>query len=115
MKVLVNEIRPAIKEEAKEFIDVQEKISEIQRKFALDGLTEKDATAEIRELNKQSQKLEFTTGEEIADLELENEPFNQLMNFYNRTGKTWFVNAERYMEFDADINKANQQPKDKEK
>ena len=115
MKSLINDVRPTIKDEIQGFLDIQDKVSDLQRQLMLDSITQDDANSKAKELNQASQKLELTTGDDVIKIDFENEPFNQLMNFFNRTGKGWFVNGERYLDFEKDINKANQQPKTEEK
>ena len=112
MKVLMGDVRPVMKEEILDFLASTDKSMDLQRKFQSGDMTQKDFETQATALNKEMQRTELKIGNEEVSVVFENDAFNKFISFYNRTGKNWFQTAERYMEFDEDMNEANKQVKE---
>ena len=112
MNSIISEVRPSIGEVIPEFIENNKSSIDVQRQFALDVLSEKEASTKLVAINKAGRKIELTLGEEIGELELDKSDFGHMFDMFSRVGKDWFNNTENFIEFEKDLNDAN---KDKEK
>lgn len=111
MQMIVNDVRPLLRDASREFAEIEDKTKDLRVRLASGAVSQKDANKEAQDLNKRSQELELTVGEETIDIEFENDEFNKFFNFFARVGKEWFSNAERFMAFESDLNEANRQSK----
>ena len=111
MKVLVSDIRPLLKEEISEFVELQDKITEMQKDFAIGKIKRIEADNKLNDLNMESRKLELSIGQEEVELKFDDQWATVFVNFFNRVGRGWFNDAERYFSFEKQINAMNKQSK----
>ena len=111
MKVLINDVRPLFREEIPEFVDLQDKITDMQKDFAIGKIKRIDADRKLNDLNTESRKLELAIGQDEVELKFDDQWATTLINFFNRVGRTWFNDAERYFKFEEQINAMNKQSK----
>ena len=111
MKVLVSDIRPLLKEEIPEFVELQDKITDMQKDFATGKIKRIEADRKLNDLNTESRKLELSIGQDEVELQFDDQWATVLMNYFNRVGRTWFNDAERYFNCEKQINAMNKQSK----
>ena len=107
MNSIITEVRSSIAEVIPEFIENNKESIDVQREFALDNLTEKEASVKLADINKAGRKIELTIGEETGELELDKSDFGHMFDMFGRVRKTWFNNTENFIEFEKDLNDAN--------
>ena len=57
-------------------------------------------------------RMEKERGDEVVNIEFENDDFNTLFQQFERWGKNWFTKVSDYLVFREDLNTTNAQPKD---
>jgi len=76
------------------------------------GVIKKDDTTKVRnDYYIKSTKIETDEGDEIIEVELENDEFNTFFEQFGKWGKNWFNKIELFLEANNDINKGNKKVK----
>lgn len=106
---------PEIIVKLKELIPEFVKSIEDGDKMNLGIITGKIRTEDIdrtrSEYYKVSTNLEKEKGDEIVNIEFENDEFNTFFQQFERWGRLWFIKLEAFLEFRKDLNTTNAQPK----
>ena len=114
-----SEIFTALEEVIPDFVKLIMEGEELRKELSKTGdLPEseiKKANEEWQVKNKKWQQetnlLEVKTGDEILEIEFENDQFNTFFQQCERWGKNWFGNIKEYLAFRKDLNDTNAQPK----
>ncbi len=114
MRLIYDNILPKFKEVAKEFIDIQDKVDEIQKSFRRlkkeeQEKEQKEADAKLLKLT--NQLIELNDNEDEGEIELEDKDFGTMFDILKNNIKTMFRSCENTILFDRDLDSANSKPK----
>ncbi len=103
-----------LKEGAGEFVALMEEGEKMNNDIASGKLSGPEAIMGARvDFTKKSTSLEDKTGEEIVDIQFEDNDFNTFFQQFERWGKNWFGKLDTFLAFRKDMNVTNGQPKAK--
>ena len=113
MDTMFEDVIPEFMEKVLEFKTFDDEMKEVNTQYSLENIKEEVANKKLKDLVVGKRKIEMGVGEETVEVTLENDPFNQFFQMFERAGKTWFNIAENYYEFRKSLNETNKQKKDK--
>lgn len=110
---LAADILDVLEPKAKDHYAILQEGDALNEKYA--GVTDKDSDwknymEEIAGLNARIKSREDQDKNKSVVIELENEQFNQLFQFFEKWGKDWFMKIREFLEFRNDMNATNSRP-----
>lgn len=94
-------------------IAAEDQNSEINEKLVDKSITPEESVEAKSKINIKSGKLEKAIGDDEISVEFEDAEFNTFFQIFERSCKEWFASVKALLEFRADMNTTNQQPKEK--
>ena len=115
MELTVEEILPALREEAKGYNVFRERADEVSTKLASGDMSSTEVEKVIKEINIDATKFENEHRLDEIKIELENSTFNTFFQQFERWGKEWFLKLEDFIEFRKAMNDTNKESGKSEK
>jgi len=106
-----NKIKPALIKLLDDYCLLWDKAKETSRLFSLEKIDQAEAQKMVNENNNKFAKLDVLNENKEVELSLEDADFNLLFDLFGQIGKKSFTNVDKYLDFKADLNATNMQPK----
>ena len=100
IKSTISSILPALKEHISEYLEMFKAWEGLAEKVALKEITQKESQAEVDKYNEKFRKYNKEHGNEIVEINLDEEGFKTLKAQFDREGwgKKWVANIEEFAE-----------------
>ena len=113
IKTTINDILPALKPHADEYLKFMKRAEEIQMKFLAKEITKEESEKAVEPINLEWRAYTKEHGNDIVEVAIENEPFTTLKTQFDRDGevwgKRWFANIEEFDEVSTSFTEAAKQ------
>ncbi len=104
------EILDALKEQINGFLPLIEKGEKINREINSGSLKPEKIMEKRREFIKESEEIENKIGQDMVEIEFENDAFNTFFQQFERWGKNWFSRVDEFLSARKSFNETNSKP-----
>ena len=96
-----------------ELVEIVKEGEELNKKIITGEIEKDDSVIARKDWVERSRKIESEIGDEIVEIEFESDDFNTFFQEFERWGKDWFNRVDDFLNFRANMNETNKQPKGK--
>ena len=107
------DILEALKESSPKLTEVLLEGERLNNDIQTGKIKQADIQKAREDFQKRANEIESDDGEKEVEISFEDDVFNTFFQQFERFGKNWFQKLTLYLSFRKDLNKTNQQPKEK--
>lgn len=111
----VGRILEAFEAQVPEFVSVLKEGEKLNESIMVKDIKDKEVVKARQEYLQKATETEKKSGDEIVEVEFEDDDFNTFFQQFERWGKNWFNKVEPFLVFRKDINDTNRQAKGEKK